>query len=343
MNVSHLKNMLVFEGSDAVLGYLHPDTPQPLLELPESLNPFHKDQVRIFAKLFTNTWNSKAVAAFGMLEDALESGALKGKHTLVEASSGNMVLWLCIFTQAFRKRYGIRTVVPVLPLDVARSKVDILMLHSVRQTISSMHGSEGIDMAKDLAAKNDGWVNLNQYVNEANPRAHERWTGPQIVEQIEHIGCTPTIFCAGLGTTGTLIGVSRFLRNRFGKENITMVGVICEEDSAVPGVRSLKKLEQISLDWKPCADHMEFVRDRGPNGAYATSLRMFTQGIPGGPSSGFALRGLINFLGKEKDAKRLDKYRNKAGEIVAAFVCPDGHNPYLDKYSTQLEANEITW
>ena len=119
---------------------------------------------------------------------------------------------------------------------------------------------------------------------------------------------------------------------------ITVVGVSCEPEAAIPGVRTLKKLGEISFNWKDVINHRVEI---GTKESYKKSLLLCRLGLMAGPSSGFALAGLLKFLEEQKNRAGLEKLRNKDGDVVAVFICPDTPFPYLDKYSTHLDASDF--
>jgi cysteine synthase len=178
-----------------------------------------------------------------------------------------------------------------------------------------------------------GFFNPAQYDNDANPAAYEKWLAPEIWQQTEG---RVTVFCAGLGTTGTIVGASRYLREK--SQRTRIVGVACRPDEAVPGVRSIRRLEEIKLDWRAAIDHLVEI---GTKESYQKSLALCRSGLLAGPSSGFALAGLLSFLEARQASSALDELRNDDGEIVAIVVCPDPALLYLDQYSEHLEPPDL--
>jgi cysteine synthase len=188
----------------------------------------------------------------------------------------------------------------------------------------------GIQKAREAGAKL-GFFSPSQYENYDNPEAFAKWLAPQIWDQT---GGKLTVFAAGLGTTGTVLGSSQFFRTC--PRKIEIVGARCAPDQAVPGVRSEVKLREISLDWKPGVDTVIDIMARE---SYKRSLDLCRSGIVCGPSSGFAVAGLLHFL--ESRSADLDQLRNQDDEVIAAFVCADTPLPYLDKYSTYLDSSDF--
>ncbi len=177
-------------------------------------------------------------------------------------------------------------------------------------------------------------VNPGQYENPDNPEAHEKWTGPQIWEQTEG---RIDIFCAGLGTTGTLIGNARFLKKK--DPQVKVVGVLRAPDNYVPGVRTEDLLKVVDFDWRSHVDSIEPVETKA---SYISSMALSRKGILAGPSSGLALAGLLNHLESLKKNDSLDDMRRSPdGEVTCVFPCPDGPLPYLDEYSKYIDASHF--
>lgn len=324
----------VYEGPNATKDFLNPGKclPTPLVELPESANPFRADGVRIFAKLayLSPLLNIKYLPVWNMLADAQSSGALEGVHTIVESSSGNAAFSLSVIARLF----GVKRTIAYVPFDIAPGKLEMLRLCGAQPELKRGAPDELSAIAQACeAGRKEGFFSPSQYGNEANPAAYEKWFAPEIWRQTHE---ALTIFAAGLGTTGTLIGSARFFRRR--RRKVTIVGAMCAPNEAVPGVRSAAKLEEISLDWHSMTDAVVEVRARE---SFRHSLQLCREGILGGPASGFALAGLCRFLKERKAKTGLDELRNRRSEVVAAFVCGDTPLPYLDKYSTYLEASEF--
>ncbi len=176
-----------------------------------------------------------------------------------------------------------------------------------------------------------GAYNPGQYDNENNPAAYEKWMAPHLWQQTQG---KMTVFLAGLGTTGTLVGASRYFRQQ--KSQVTIVGAVCEPGHAVPGVRSESRLQEIGFDWRSAADCIVEVPTKI---SFKKSLELCRTGLMAGPSSGFALAGLLKFFEMKSD--ELDRMRNADGFVVAGFICPDTPLPYLDKYSTHLDPSDF--
>jgi cysteine synthase len=324
----------VFEGPDSIREFLNPETcpPSPLVELPDYLNPFRADDVRIFAKLayLTPLLNVKSIPALNMLLAAQANGQLEGVHTIVENSSGNTAFSLAPIAALF----GIKRVLAFVPFDIAPGKLDMLRLAGVLPELKRGAPGEtsGIAEARE-AGRRPGYFCTAQYDNDANPEAFEKWFAPEIWEQTRG---KVTVFAAGLGSTGTMLGSARFFKRCSRK--VTTVASICAPNEAVPGVRSDVKLKEVCHDWTGSADAVMEVRAKK---SFQRSMDLCRSGIVAGPSSGFTMDGLYQFLEVHKAKSDLDKLRNEDGDVVAVFVCGDTPLPYLDKYSTYLDAAEF--
>ncbi len=178
----------------------------PLVGLPH-LSP--APDVRLWAKLEDRnpTGSVKDRAAFFMVEQAEKDGLLVPGSIILEPTSGNTGISLAMVA----KLRGYRLKV-VMPENTSAERRQILEMFGAEIIYSSAAGgsNEAVRVAKGLAATHPDWVMLYQYGNEANARAHYETTGPELLTDLPEI----THFVAGLGTTGTLMGVGRYLRER---------------------------------------------------------------------------------------------------------------------------------
>ncbi len=301
----------------------------PLVELPESLNPFIANKVRIFASLMALSplGVSKWFSAYSMLLDAQINLELADKHTIVAATSGNMGECLGKLAPLF----GIQKVLLVVPWDIAPLREQLLKVAGM-QVIPRKDSA--MDFAKELA-RQPGWINFDQYENPANPLGFENWYGPNLRKKT---GGKITVFGAGMGSMGTILGTGRYLKSWNSK--IITVGVYPDQN-AIPGVRTKKRLEEVKLY---CQHHQEVdyeIEIKVPV-AYKASRRLFANGFPAGPSSGMALEGVCEFFRMAILRDSLDAMRNEDGEVVAVFACPDSPHAYVEKYSTWLDASDFS-
>ncbi len=328
-------NLNIFKGKHAIKDFLNPEkNPMiPIVEIPEKLNLFSKDGVKIYAKLMNMLplGNVKSLPALNMLMEAEKNDNLQNVNSIIENSSGNTVFSLAVIGRMF----GIPTTKAIVSHEVTWGKLQLLRLLGTEILVNEEpicpdpnDKTSGIYLAKKIGEKKE-WFNPGQYDNEANPEAHEKWTGPQIWKQTEG---NISVFCAGLGTTGTILGTSKYLKSQ--SKKIVTVGIARKQNNPVPGVRTPNLLKQIAFDWNNYVDH---VKECGTKESFEKSLGLCRCGLMVGPSSGFALAGLINFLTEQKELGKLDELRNKDGEIVAVFICPDSPLPYLNEYFEYLD------
>jgi cysteine synthase B len=166
-----------------------------------------------------------------MVEDAEKQGLLEPGATLIEPSSGNTGIGLALVCRV--KGYRLKV---VLPDNVSSERRQLLVLWGAE--IIDSPGSEGsngaVRLAERIHSENPDWVFLYQYANEANPLAHYGGTGPEIWRDCPEV----THFVAGLGTSGTLLGVGRFLKER--NPAIQVWAIEPPAGEMVDGLRSLE-------------------------------------------------------------------------------------------------------
>ena len=178
----------------------------PLVGLPR-LSP--SPEVRLWAKLEDRspTGSVKDRPALWMVAEAEKAGRLTPGATILEPTSGNTGISLAMVARL--RGYSL---VCVLPENTSAERRQLLQMWGATIVSSPAAGgsNEAVRVAKRLAAEHPDWVMLYQYGNPANAQAHYETTGPEILEDLPSV----THFVAGLGTTGTLMGVGRFLRER---------------------------------------------------------------------------------------------------------------------------------
>src|ERR671911_970807 len=201
----------------------------PLVGLP-SLSP--SPDVRLWAKLEDHnpTGSIKDRAAIKMIEAAEKDGLLAPGATILEPTSGNTGISLAMAA----KLKGYRLIC-VMPENTSVERRQLLEMYGAEIISSPAAGgsNQAVAMAKELAAQNPDWVMLYQYGNPANADAHYRTTGPEILRDCPEI----THFVAGLGTTGTLVGTGRYLREH--KPDIQVVAAEPRYGELVYGLRNL--------------------------------------------------------------------------------------------------------
>lgn len=266
--------------------------------------------VRILAKLEGQnpSGSVKDRIARAMVLAAEADGTLVVGKSIIEPSSGNTGIALAMIARL--RGYRLRI---VMPDNVSPERRQMLELFGAE--VIATPGSEGsngaVRRAVQIAGENPEWVFLHQYDNEANPMAHYRTTGPEILEAVPEI----THFVAGLGTGGTLMGVGRCL-----KDHLADVEVLAVEPPAGETVDGLRNLDDgyvppIYEKWRgsELLDGKRIVR---PRESIATVRRLADLGLFAGLSSGAAIAGAI------RTAERID-----TGTVVA--LAADGGWKYL--------------
>jgi cysteine synthase B len=201
----------------------------PLVGLPH-LSP--SADVRLWAKLEDRnpTGSVKDRPAMAMIEAAEKEGRLTHGCTILEPTSGNTGISLAMAAKL--KGYGL---VCVMPENTSEERRQLLAAFGARIISSPAAGgsNQAVTVAKELAEQNPDWVMLYQYGNSANADAHYRGTGPEILRDLPSV----THFVAGLGTTGTLVGVGRYLREH--KSDVQVVAAEPRYGELVYGLRNL--------------------------------------------------------------------------------------------------------
>ncbi|MEW6476671.1 MAG: cysteine synthase family protein [Actinomycetota bacterium] len=261
--------------------------------------------VRLFVKLegMNPGGSVKDRIAKSMIEDAEAAGRLLPGDTILEPSSGNTGIGLALVCRV--KGYKLRV---VLPENVSVERRQLLEIFGAEVIPSPKEeGSNGaIRVAQELAKEGDT-VFLYQYGNAANPKAHYEGTGPEIWADCPEVDT----FVAGLGTTGTLMGVGRYLKER--KPDVKVVAVEPPAGEDVQGLRSLDEGYIPPIFDPDVLDRRFIVR---LNESVEWTRRLAELGIFAGLSSGAVLAGAA------KMAATMDE-----GTIVA--LLPDGGWKYL--------------
>ena len=196
----------------------------PLVEL-QRLNS--NPRVKIFAKLEGNNpgGSVKDRPALNMIRSALQRGDINKNSKLIEATSGNTGIALALMA----KLYGIEIEL-AMPTNSTRERV--LTMEAVGAKVTLLESIESCrDYADEKAASGDFFL-LNQFSNPDNYEAHYKTTGPEIWRDTDG-GITH--FVSSMGTTGTIMGCSRFLKEQ--NKNIQIIGCQPSEDSSIPGIR----------------------------------------------------------------------------------------------------------
>src|SRR5690606_8759260 len=280
----------------------------PLVCLPR-LSP--SDDVRIWAKLEDRnpTGSIKDRPALFMIEQAEKDGRLTPGCTILEPTSGNTGISLAMAA----KLKGYR-IVCVMPENTSTERRQLLHMWGAEIVSSPAAGgsNEAVRVAKGLAAEHPDWVMLYQYGNPANALAHEEGTGPELLADLPEI----THFVAGLGTTGTLMGVSRFFRRA--KPDVRIVAAEPRYGELVYGLRNL---DEGFVPEPYDADLIDTRFSVGPRDAVKRVRELLDEeGIFAGISTGAILHAAI------RQAQQAVKAQERAD---IAFVVCDGGWKYL--------------
>jgi [CysO sulfur-carrier protein]-thiocarboxylate-dependent cysteine synthase len=208
----------------------------PLVGLPR-LSPTAPEgapPVRLWAKLEDRnpTGSVKDRAALWMVRAAEQAGRLRPGDTILEPTSGNTGIALAMVA----KLRGYRLVC-VMPENVSAERTQLLRMYGAEIINSPAAGGSNmaVAQAKQIAAEHPDWVMLFQYGNEANARAHYETTGPELLRDLPTI----THFVAGLGTTGTLMGTGRYLR-----EKVPEIEIVAAEPRYGEQVYGLRNIDE---------------------------------------------------------------------------------------------------
>jgi cysteine synthase len=290
----------------------------PLVGLP-SLSP--SPDVRLWAKLEDHnpTGSIKDRAAIAMIEAAEKDGSLQTGATILEPTSGNTGISLAMVAR--QRGYKL---ICVMPENTSIERRQLLEMYGAQIISSPAAGgsNQAVAVAKGLAAEHDDWVMLYQYGNPANAQAHYEGTGPEILADLPSI----THFVAGLGTTGTLMGVSRYLREH--KPGIQVIAAEPRYGELVYGLRNIDE------GFIPELYDPELLDSRfsvGPEDAiHRTRQLVEREGIFAGISTGAILHAALGIADKEVAAGR---------HADIAFIVADGGWKYLSTgaYAGTLE------
>jgi cysteine synthase len=284
----------------------------PLVGL-QQLSPKWDDEphVRLWAKLEDRnpTGSIKDRPALRMIEDAERQGRLQPGATILEPTSGNTGISLAM--AALLKGYQL---ICVMPENTSIERRQLLELYGAKIIYSPAEGGSNtaVAHAKELAAQNPSWVMLYQYGNDANTLSHYEGTGPELFADLPEI----THFVAGLGTTGTLMGTGRYLR-----EKVPDIQIVAAEPRYGEGVYALRNIDEGFI---PELYDPDVLTTRFSVGSYDAIKRtrelVKVEGIFAGISTGAVLHAALGMAAKAAKA-------NERADI--AFIVADAGWKYL--------------
>lgn len=275
-----------------------------------SQNLVQNPNVKLLLKLEGNNpgGSVKDRAAYNMIKSAIERGDIKKGDKLIEATSGNTGIALAMIAQLFNIEIEL-----VLPEDSTIERTQTMRAYGA--TVILTPASTGIIGSRDYADKKvaeGGYIMLNQFANEDNWKAHYNTTGPEIWEDTEG---TVTHFVSAMGTTGTIIGTSTYLKEK--KPSIKIVGAQPSDGSQIPGIR---KWPQEYLPKIFDASKVDTVIEVSETEARAMTKRLAKEeGVFAGMSSGGSVAAAL------KIAETIES------GVIVAIICDRGDR-YLSSY-----------
>ncbi len=249
--------------------------------------------------------------ALSMIVRAQERGEIKPGDTLIEATSGNTGIALAM--AAAIKGYRM---ILIMPEDLSIERVQTMKAYGAELILTPKSG--GMEYARDLADKmvleGKGRV-LDQFANADNPRAHYETTGPELWQQT---GGRITHFVSAMGTTGTITGVSRFMKKK--NPAIRIVGAQPSEGSRIPGIRKWPS-EYLPKIYDPSnVDEMIYVSQANAEDMARRMAR--EEGIFGGISSAGALWVALEVAKRERDATIVFVVCDRGDRYLSTGVFP---------------------
>jgi S-sulfo-L-cysteine synthase (O-acetyl-L-serine-dependent) len=276
----------------------------PLIEL-KKINPNPK--VKIFGKLEGHNpgGSVKDRAAYSMIKGAVERGEIQTGIKLIEATSGNTGIALAMIARLYNLDIEL-----VMPENSTRERV--LTMEAFGAKVILTPASVGIEGSRDYAESKvaeGGYFMLNQFENPDNFLAHYRTTGPEIWEDTNH---EVTHFVSSMGTTGTIMGTSMFLKEQ--NPNIQIVGCQPTEGSKIPGIRRWEPAYLPKIFDPSRVDRILDISETDARSMANTLAKV--EGVFSGMSSGGAATGAIRL------AEELE-------EGVIVFIVCDRGDRYL--------------
>ena len=239
--------------------------------------------------------------AFNMIKSALDRKEIDEKSKLIEATSGNTGIALAMIAGIFKLNIEL-----VMPENSTKERVQTMRAYGAKVTLTA--ASEGIEGSRDYADKKvreEGYIMLNQFANPDNWKAHYKTTGPEIWRDTNH---EVTHFVSAMGTTGTIMGVSTFLKEM--NPDIEIIGAQPTDNSKIPGIRKWPEAYLPKIFDRSKVDRIIEVSE---DEARAMSIRLAKdEGVFSGMSSGGSVTTAL------KIAKQIDK------GVIVCIICDRG-------------------
>ena len=239
--------------------------------------------------------------ALSMIKHAEMRGEIKSGDTLIEATSGNtgIALAMVAATRGYR-------MILVMPENMSVERRAVMKAFGAKIVLTSDAGSmeEAIDVSRELEAKGKGKI-LDQFANKDNPRSHYEGTGPELWGDTNG---KITHFVSAMGTTGTIMGTSRFLKEK--NPNIQIIGVQPEDGARIPGIRRWPK-EYLPKIFEPI--RVDRIIDVSQELAEKTTIELgVKEGIFAGISSGGSVAAALQISNEVENA------------IIVSIICDRG-------------------
>ncbi len=280
----------------------------PLVEL-KNINP--NPAVKLYAKLEGHNpgGSVKDRAAFGMIKGGIDKGFIKADSKLIEATSGNTGIALAMIARLYNIYIEL-----VMPENSTQERIDTMRAFGAKVILTPESGGmeAAIDYAKNKV-ESEGYIMLNQFGNEDNPGMHYQTTGPEIFRDTQG---KVTHFVSAMGTTGTIMGVSKYLKEQ--NSAIQIIGAQPTDGSKIPGIRKWPEAYLPSIFDRSRVDQIIEVSEAE---AKETTRRLAREeGVFGGMSSGGSVAAALRLI------------PNLTSGVIVCIICDRG-----DKYlSTDL-------
>ncbi len=271
--------------------------------LAEAQNLVKNKNVKLFFKLEGNNpgGSVKDRPAYNMIKSALERGDISEDSKLIEATSGNTGIALALIAKLFNLNIEL-----VMPENSTKERIQTMRAYGAKVTLTS--SETGIMGSRDYAenkVKNEGYVGLNQFANNDNWKAHYNTTGPEIWRDTDQ---KITHFVSSMGTTGTIMGTSTYLKEQ--NEAIQIIGVQPTDNSKIPGIRKWPT-EYLPKIFNP--KKVDQVIEISEEEARAMTKRLAKEeGIFAGMSSGGAAAAALKLIDTMEEG------------VVVSIVCDRG-------------------
>ena len=270
--------------------------------MPELKIWLNKDVKLLFKLEGNNPGGSvKDRAAYNMIKSALERKEIDQNSKLIEATSGNTGIALAMIAGVYKLNIEL-----VMPENSTKERVQTMKAYGAKVILTS--ATEGIEGSRDYADKKvreEGYTMLNQFANHDNWKAHYKTTGPEIWRDTNH---EVTHFVSAMGTTGTIMGVSTFLKEM--NSAIEIVGAQPTDNSKIPGIRKWPEEYLPKIFDKTKVDRIIEVSE---DEARAMSIRLAKEeGVFSGMSSGGSVATAL------KIANQIDK------GVIVCIICDRG-------------------